>query len=234
MAIFARWMSCLLLVLLATPPSFAVGEFDGEWRGEFLGGGGCPDRPMTVQVSNYVLTAALGRGGLPISSTIRADNSVNVFWEGDKFLTGSFSEERFVGEASLGGPLCDFVLTRAPVTDAADASRFDGAWRLVEIDGCLAGYRVEAAIYVSGNEVTGIATGWLTEEFAGKVAEDGNFEAAATRYRIIGRIPETADEADFRYENISGDCDGSARFRRGQPDYLSAHISAQCQSGNAS
>ncbi|MFQ5955873.1 MAG: hypothetical protein ACE5JZ_12480, partial [Kiloniellales bacterium] len=165
----------LALVLLAWAPSRAAGEFDGEWQGQFLSKAGCPvERQwITVTVRNYVVVAPLGRSGLPVISTIRSDNSLNLFWEGDRYLSGTFHDNRFEGEAGFGNASCRIALTRTQAPEPAPGGPYDGAWRLVSVDGCLAGYNVDAAIYVSGEEVTGIATGWLTEEFTGKMAEDG-------------------------------------------------------------
>jgi hypothetical protein len=209
----------LLLALLAGAPARAAGEFDGEWQGQWLNKIGCPiDRqPVTALVENYVFIAPLGRGGLPVASTIRADNSLNIFWDGDKYLAGRFENDRFEGEAGFGAGHCGIAMARRRPPETGDAGPYDGAWRLVAIDGCLAGYEVDAAVYVSGSVVTGIATGWLTEEFSGKTGEDGRFEASATRYRISGRLPRAEREMDMRYETVSGDCSGIAKMVRRGP-----------------
>ena len=205
----------LALALLSWAPARAAGEFDGEW----LAKAGCPlsRQPATATVRNYVFVSPLGRGGLPVVSTIRSDNTINLFWEGDRYLSGRFSGDRFEGDAGFGASRCRFTMRRIQAPEPAPVGDYDGAWLKVEIDGCLADYRVDAAIYVSGDEVTGIATGWLTEEFAGKIAADGQFEANATRYRLSGRLPLTENEVEISYQNVAGDCAGTLKMVRRQP-----------------
>jgi hypothetical protein len=212
------WLA-VALALLTVAPARAGGEFDGEWRGQWLNKVGCPvaRQPATALVENYVLVAPWGRGGLPVASTIRADNTLNLFWGGDRYLSGRFEDDRFEGEAGFGAGQCRLTMARERPPAAAATGPYDGAWRLTAIDGCLAGYQVDAAVYVSGGLVTGIATGWLTEEFSGSAGDDGHFEATATRYRISGRLPADGPEMDMRYEHVSGDCTGVAKMIRRQP-----------------
>ncbi len=206
----------LALVLLAWSPAHAAGEFDGEWQGFFLSKSGCTAerQTLTMSVRNYVVATPLGRGGLPVISTIRGDNSLNLFWGGDRYLSGTFHDNTFKGEAGFGTSTCRIALERTQAPEPGPGGPYDGAWRLVSVDGCLAGYNVDAAIYVSGEEVTGIATGWLTEEFTGKMADDGRFQASANRYRLSGQLPRTAGEVTIDYENVAGDCQGTVTMTR--------------------
>jgi len=207
---------CAALALLSPVPAPAAGEFDGEWRGTWLGSVGCPSsrQQVTATVRNYVFATPLGRAGFPVIGTIRGDNTINLFWEGDRFLSGRFAGDRFDGEAGFGSALCRITMRREQAPEPGPVGDYDGAWRLREVDGCLAGYTVDAAIYVSGSEVTGIATGWLTEEFAGKMGADGSFEASATRYRLFGRLPLRENEVEIQYQNVAGDCTGNATMVR--------------------
>ncbi len=206
----------LALALLGSSPALAAGAFDGEWQGRFLGAAGCPGpgRSITAVIRNYVFVSPLARGGLPVIGTIRGDNSLNLFWDGDRFLSGTFRDDRFDGEIGFGGSRCKFAMRRVEPPQPGTVGAYDGAWRLVEIGGCLADYRVDFAIYVSGVDVTGIATGWLTEEFTGKMSEDGRFEANATRYRIFGRLPLAGNEVEIKYDKVGGDCAGTAKMTR--------------------
>ncbi len=206
----------LALALLTCAPARAAGEFDGEWGGRWLAKPGCPVSPVTATVRNYVFVTPLGRGGLPVVSTIRSDNTINLFWDGDRYLSGRFSGDRFEGDAGFGASRCQFTMRRNQAPAPGPVGDYDGAWLMVEIDGCLADYKVDTAIYVSGEEVTGIATGWLTEEFAGKIAADGQFEASATRYRLSGRLPLRENEVEIKYQNVSGNCAGTAKMVRRQ------------------
>ncbi len=209
---------CLALALLSWAPARAAGEFDGEWGGMWLPKPGCPvsRQPVTATVRNYVFVAPLGRGGLPVVSTIRSDNTINLFWEGDRYLSGRFSGDLFEGDSGFGESRCQFTMRRNQAPEPEPVGDYDGAWLMVEIDGCLADYEVDTAIYVSREEVTGIATGWLTEEFAGKIAADGRFEASATRYRLSGRLPLRENEVEIEYQNVSGNCAGTAKMVRRQ------------------
>ncbi len=207
----------LALALLSWAPARAAGEFDGEWSGLWLTKPGCPASPVTATVRNYVFVSPLGRGGLPVVSTIRSDNTINLFWDGDRYLSGRFSGDRFEGDAGFGASRCQFAMRRNQAPEPEPVGDYDGAWLMVEIEGCLADYQVDTAIYVSGEDVTGIATGWLTEEFAGKIAADGPFEANATRYRLSGRLPLTENEVEISYQNVAGDCAGTLKMVRRQP-----------------
>jgi hypothetical protein len=211
------WVACLLLGLAvqAGDRAAVAGEFDGTWVGKI----GCrrDALPLEARVENYRFTANLGRGPAPVTGIIRADHSLNLYWDGDNYLYGKFHGERFEGRGEFSRGNCRFRLVREAMPESAFLGPHDGAWHLEQVTGCLAEEKIKGVIHVRGGGLNGIAIGFLTYEFAGTVDPDGGFEGLSSAYAISGRFEPDQARADLQYRELDGACTGTAVLSRTWP-----------------